>query len=114
VTHASLASLAASGEFAIDAAVAEQVEIQAKYQGYITRQQDEVARAEHHESLVLPCDLDYGTVRGLSIEVQQRLNQHRPETVGQASRISGITPAAISLLLVHLKRGIGTARRSVA
>ena len=114
VTHASLASLAASGEFAIDAAVAEQVEIQAKYQGYITRQQDEVARTEHHESLALPCDLDYGTVRGLSIEVQQRLNQHRPETVGQASRISGITPAAISLLLVHLKRGIGTARRSVA
>jgi tRNA uridine 5-carboxymethylaminomethyl modification enzyme len=114
VTHASLASLAASGEFAIDAAVAEQVEIQAKYQGYITRQQDEVARTEHHESLALPCDLDYGTVRGLSIEVQQRLNQHRPETVGQASRISGITPAAISLLLVHLKRGMGTARRSVA
>jgi len=114
VTHASLASLAASGEFAIDAAVAEQVEIQAKYQGYITRQQEEVARTEHHESLALPCDLDYGTVRGLSIEVQQRLNQHRPETVGQASRISGITPAAISLLLVHLKRGMGTARRSVA
>ena len=114
VTHASLASLAASGEFAIDPAVAEQVEIQAKYQGYITRQQEEVARTEHHESLALPCDLDYGTVRGLSIEVQQRLNQHRPETVGQASRISGITPAAISLLLVHLKRGMGTARRSVA
>jgi len=114
VTHASLASLAASGEFAIDAAVAEQVEIQAKYQGYITRQQDEVARTEHHESLALPCDLDYGTVRGLSIEVQQRLNQHRPETVGQASRISGITPAAISLLLVHLKRSMSTARRSVA
>ena len=114
VTHASLASLAASGEFAIDAAVAEQVEIQAKYQGYITRQQDEVARTERHESLALPCNLDYRTVRGLSIEVQQRLNQHRPETVGQASRISGITPAAISLLLVHLKRGIGTVRRSAA
>jgi len=64
--------------------------------------------------LALPGDLDYRTVRGLSIEVQQRLNQHRPETVGQASRISGITPAAISLLLVHLKRGIGTARRSAA
>jgi tRNA uridine 5-carboxymethylaminomethyl modification enzyme len=114
VSHAALASLAASGEFAIDAAVAEQVEIQAKYQGYIARQQDEVARTEHHESLALPCDLDYRTVRGLSIEVQQRLNQHRPETVGQASRLSGITPAAISLLLVHLKRGMGTARRSVA
>jgi len=114
VTHASLTSLEATNAPAIDAAVAEQVEIQAKYQGYIARQQGEVARAEHHEVLALPRDLDYRTVRGLSIEVQQKLNQHRPETVGQASRISGVTPAAISLLLVHLKRGIGTARRSVA
>ena len=114
VTHASLANLATTGVSAIDTAVAEQVEIQAKYQGYIARQQNEVARAEQHETLALPGDLDYCTVRGLSIEVQQRLNQHRPETVGQASRISGITPAAISLLLVHLKRGIGTARRSAA
>jgi len=114
VTHASLTSLEATNAPGIDAAVAEQVEIQAKYQGYIARQQGEVARAEHHEVLALPRDLDYRTVRGLSIEVQQKLNQHRPETVGQASRISGVTPAAISLLLVHLKRGIGTARRSVA
>jgi len=115
VTFASLANLAESGESsAIDPAVAEQVEIQAKYQGYIARQQDEVARTEQHESLALPRDLDYRTVRGLSMEVQQTLNQHRPETVGRASRISGITPAAISLLLVHLKRGMGTARRSAA
>jgi tRNA uridine 5-carboxymethylaminomethyl modification enzyme len=112
VTHASLAALAEAA--AVDAPVAEQVEIQAKYQGYIARQLDEVARTENHETLPLPGDLDYRSVRGLSIEVQQKLNHHRPETVGQASRISGITPAAISLLLVHLKRGIVGARRSVA
>jgi tRNA uridine 5-carboxymethylaminomethyl modification enzyme len=112
VTHASLAPLGQTA--AVDAAVAEQVEIQAKYQGYIARQLDEVARAENHENLALPADLDYRSVRGLSIEVQQKLNHHRPETVGQASRISGVTPAALSLLLVHLKRGLGTARRSAA
>ena len=84
--------------------VADQVEIQAKYAGYIARQRDEVARHEAHESLPLPPDFDYGAVRGLSFEVQQKLAQQRPETIGQASRISGITPAAISLLLVHLKR----------
>jgi tRNA uridine 5-carboxymethylaminomethyl modification enzyme len=113
VTHASLAPLLGQTG-AIDAAVAEQVEIQAKYQGYIARQLDEVARAENHENLALPANLDYRSVRGLSIEAQQKLNHHRPETVGQASRISGITPAALSLLLVHLKRGLGAARRSVA
>jgi tRNA uridine 5-carboxymethylaminomethyl modification enzyme len=112
VTHASLAALGQAG--AVDTTVAEQVEIQAKYQGYIARQLDEVARAENHENLALPADLDYRSVRGLSIEVQQKLNHYRPETVGQASRISGITPAALSLLLVHLKRGLGAARRSVA
>jgi tRNA uridine 5-carboxymethylaminomethyl modification enzyme len=88
-----------------DAAVAEQVEIQAKYEGYIERQRDEVARRAAMESRALPPTLDYREVKGLSAEVQQKLNQHRPETIGQASRISGITPAAISLLLVHLKRG---------
>ncbi|NLR76593.1 tRNA uridine-5-carboxymethylaminomethyl(34) synthesis enzyme MnmG [Leeia aquatica] len=87
-----------------DPAVKEQVEIQIKYQGYIDRQQLEVARAEGLEGVRLPDDLDYSTVRGLSKEVQQKLSQHRPETIGQASRISGMTPAAISLLLVHLKR----------
>ena len=85
--------------------VAEQVEILAKYQGYIERQRDEIARQEGYETTQLPTDIDYATVRGLSIEVRQKLSQHRPQTLGQAARISGVTPAAISLLLVHLKRG---------
>ena len=84
--------------------VIEQVEIQAKYQGYIERQREEVVKAEAGETMVLPPDLDFRVVYGLSIEVQQKLNQHRPETLGQASRIQGVTPAAISLLLVHLKK----------
>jgi tRNA uridine 5-carboxymethylaminomethyl modification enzyme len=88
-----------------DPAVAAQVEIQLKYEGYIDRQRDEVARRATTESWRLPPALDYRQVRGLSTEVQQKLEQHRPETIGQASRISGVTPAAISLLLVHLKRG---------
>ena len=88
-----------------DSQVAEQVEIQAKYEGYIERQRDEVARRAEFESRALPAELDYREVRGLSAEVQQKLNRHRPETVGQAARISGVTPAAISVLLVHLKRG---------
>jgi len=83
---------------------AEQIEIAAKYAGYVERQKDEVARHLAHDSLELPRDIDYASVRGLSKEVQQRLAQHRPETIGQASRIQGVTPAAISLLLVHLKR----------
>jgi tRNA uridine 5-carboxymethylaminomethyl modification enzyme len=87
-----------------DPQVVEQLEIAAKYQGYIDRQQDEVARQAGAENTRLPADLDYTTVRGLSKEVQGRLNQHKPETIGQASRIQGITPAAISLLLVWLKR----------
>jgi tRNA uridine 5-carboxymethylaminomethyl modification enzyme len=85
--------------------IASQVETQAKYEGYIERQREEVARRAELESRALPLDLDYRQVRGLSTEVQQKLNRHRPETVGQAARISGVTPAAISLLLVHLKRG---------
>ena len=93
------------GDFVVDAAVAEQVEIQAKYEGYIERQREEVERRAEFELRRLPLDLDYREVRGLSTEVQQKLNRHRPETVGQAARISGVTPAAISLLLVHLKRG---------
>ena len=87
------------------ASVAEQVEILAKYHGYIERQRDEIARQEGYETTELPIDMDYSVVRGLSIEVRQKLNQHKPETLGQAARISGVTPAAISLLLVHLKRG---------
>jgi tRNA uridine 5-carboxymethylaminomethyl modification enzyme len=85
--------------------VVEQVEIAAKYAGYIERQKDEVARAASYEHLKLPPDLDYMQVAALSIEVRQKLNKHRPETLGQASRISGVTPAAISLLLIHLRRG---------
>ncbi|KQY85637.1 tRNA uridine-5-carboxymethylaminomethyl(34) synthesis enzyme MnmG [Pelomonas sp. Root1444] len=85
--------------------VTEQVEISTKYAGYINKQADDVARAAHFEHLKLPDDLDYGLVHALSFEARQKLNKHRPETLGQASRISGITPAAISLLLVHLKKG---------
>jgi tRNA uridine 5-carboxymethylaminomethyl modification enzyme len=84
--------------------VVEQIEIAAKYSGYIDRQKDEVARAAHYENLKLPPDLDYMQVPALSIEVRQKLSKHRPETLGLASRISGVTPAAISLLLVHLKK----------
>lgn len=109
VTYASLMTLAGAGPSVQDATVAEQVEIQIKYQGYIKRQQIEVARNEHYESTRLPAALDYDSVLGISTEVRQILQRHRPETIGQASRISGITPAAISLLLVHLKR---TARES--
>jgi tRNA uridine 5-carboxymethylaminomethyl modification enzyme len=87
-----------------DPAVAEQVEIQVKYAGYISRQQVEVARHESHETTRIPADIDYDAVRGLSIEVRQKLASHRPETIGQAARMSGVTPAAISLLLVHIKR----------
>ena len=85
--------------------VVEQIEITAKYSGYIDRQRDEVQRAAHYENLKLPPDFDYLQVGALSIEVRQKLNKHRPETLGLASRISGVTPAAISLLMIHLKKG---------
>jgi tRNA uridine 5-carboxymethylaminomethyl modification enzyme len=104
VTYDKLMQLPGAGRGTDDPVVAEQVEIQAKYAGYIARQQDEVTRQAGQENLVLPSDLDYREVRGLSMEVQQKLNRHKPETVGQASRVSGVTPAAISVLLVHLKR----------
>jgi tRNA uridine 5-carboxymethylaminomethyl modification enzyme len=106
VSYAALMTLAAAGPAVDDEAVALQVEVATKYAGYIDRQQEEIVRHRAHESMCLPADLDYRTVRGFSTEVQQKLNQHRPETVGQAARISGITPAAISLLLVHLRRGL--------
>ena len=86
-------------------AVIEQVEIAAKYAGYIDRQKEEVERAAYYENLKLPTDLDYMQVTALSIEARQKLAKHRPETLGQASRISGITPATMSLLLIHLKKG---------
>ena len=107
VSYHSLSLIQPSVAAIEDPVAAEQVEIQAKYQGYIVRQQDEVNRREAQESAILPADLDYANERGLSIEVRQKLAQQRPETIGQAARISGVTPAAISLLLVHLKRSKG-------
>ena len=103
VTYASLLTLPGAGSPVADPQVAMQVEIATKYAGYIDRQHDEIARHLALESAQLPADLDYRSVRGLSVEAQQKLNLHKPETIGQAARISGITPAAISLLLVHLK-----------
>jgi tRNA uridine 5-carboxymethylaminomethyl modification enzyme len=84
--------------------VIEQIDIAAKYSGYIDRQNEEVERAAHYENMALPANLDYLAIGALSVEVRQKLDKHRPETLGQASRISGVTPAAISLLLVHLRR----------
>ena len=107
VGYAALMTLPGAGDAVDDAEVALQVEVSIKYAGYIERQKDEIARALAQEETRLPPDLDYRTVRGLSTEVQQRLNQQRPDTVGQAARMQGVTPAAISLLLVHLKRGLG-------
>jgi tRNA uridine 5-carboxymethylaminomethyl modification enzyme len=93
--------------------ISDQVEISIKYQGYIDRQAVEIARQEHNESFPLPESLDYTQVLGLSKEVQQKLNLHKPETLGQAGRISGVTPAALSLLLVHLKKGLGRPQAEV-
>ncbi|MBK6957082.1 MAG: tRNA uridine-5-carboxymethylaminomethyl(34) synthesis enzyme MnmG [Nitrosomonas sp.] len=112
VTYATLMTLPGAGEPVDNVQVAEQVEIQTKYHGYIQRQQEEVSRQAQYENTLLPKDIDYKVVNGLSNEVQQKLNQHKPETIGQASRISGVTPAAISLLLVHLKRGFGDKKQS--
>jgi tRNA uridine 5-carboxymethylaminomethyl modification enzyme len=112
VSYAALMTLPDAGPAVADAGAADQVEIQCKYQGYIARQQDEITRQEAHETTRLPADLDYRGVHGLSIEVQQKLNSVRPETLGQAARISGVTPAAISLLLVHLKRGFGVVQKT--
>ncbi|UCH49451.1 MAG: tRNA uridine-5-carboxymethylaminomethyl(34) synthesis enzyme MnmG [Betaproteobacteria bacterium] len=107
VSYRNLMTLEGIGPGLENEQAAEQVEIQTKYQGYIERQRDECARLEQVETVRIPEDLDYSQVRGLSSEVSQKLAQHRPETLGQAGRISGITPAAISLLLVHLKRSNG-------
>jgi tRNA uridine 5-carboxymethylaminomethyl modification enzyme len=110
VTYASLMTLPGAGTPVDDPAVAAQVEVSVKYAGYIERQRDEVARQLGQETLPIPPDLDYAQVRGLSTEARQKFAAGRPETVGQAARISGITPAAVSLLLVHLRRVAGTAR----
>ncbi len=106
VSYRLLMTLSNAGEGTMDEQVSEQVEIQAKYHGYIERQKSEVQRSAGQEDTKLPAEFDYRAVRGLSKEVLQKLEQQRPETLGQAARISGITPAAISLLLVHLKRGL--------
>ena len=100
----------AEPEYRLPENVIEQVEIQVKYQGYIDRQNEEIDSRRDIETLKLPDDIDYVKVKGLSAEVQQKLNQHKPETVGQASRISGVTPAAVALLMVHLKRGFKGAK----
>jgi len=104
VSYEALLSLGEDGLGETELAVREQVEISAKYQGYIDRQTDEVARSRGQENTKLPTGLDYREVHGLPIEAQQKLNAQQPETIGQASRISGITPAAISLLIIYLKR----------
>ena len=104
VTYAQLMQISDLGPGLADQAAAEQVEIQIKYEGYIHRQQDEIAKQQRNEQTLLPQQFDYKSVKGLSNEVIVKLNQTQPQTVGQASRISGITPAAISLLLVYLKK----------
>ncbi len=110
VTYASLMSLPNAGSGVEDPKVSEQVEIQAKYSGYIERQHDEIERSRRNEETRLPEDLDYNNVSGLSSEVRQKFNAQRPITLGQAGRIPGITPVAISLLLVHLKKRAGQRR----
>jgi tRNA uridine 5-carboxymethylaminomethyl modification enzyme len=115
VDHAALMTLhIGESAYSLDPQVIEQVEIQAKYQGYIDRQLDEVAKSLANEEARLPDDFDYSQVGGLSKEVQQKLALHRPQTIGQASRIQGITPAAISMLLVYLKRGALATQRASA
>lgn len=105
VSYAGLMALSTAPEGALrDSQQIEQIEISAKYQGYIDRQSEEVSRQAAQENSPLPEDIDYASVRGLSIEVQQRLRQAKPQTLGQASRIQGVTPAAISMLMIHLKR----------
>ena len=104
VDYNDLMTLAGAGGIVADPVIAEQVTIQARYSGYIERQQIEIERNRKLEDKPLPVDFDYGIVHGLSTEVEQKLSDYRPATIGQASRISGVTPAAISLLLVHLKK----------
>jgi tRNA uridine 5-carboxymethylaminomethyl modification enzyme len=110
LNYAGLVSVDGLGPGVADARVAEQVEIQARYAGYLGRQQEDIERRQRNECTVITEDFDYGQVRGLSTEVREKLERVRPGTIGQASRIPGMTPAAISLLLVHLKKS----RRQVA
>jgi tRNA uridine 5-carboxymethylaminomethyl modification enzyme len=110
--YARLMQLPGVGPGVDDAEVIDQLEISARYRGYIDRQQAEVVRHREQEDATIPAALDYALVRGLSSEVRQKLASHRPHTVGQAARIAGVTPAAISLLLVHLKKSGARQSRS--
>ena len=103
IDYAGLIEIIGEGE-GVTPAVAEQVEVQAKYSGYLDRQLDEIEKTKRHQKTSIPNVIDYAKVRGLSAEARQKLADHRPETIGQAGRIPGITPAAISLLMVHLKK----------
>ena len=111
MTYENLVKMTAFAPGLDDAEAAEQVEIQVKYEGYIARQQDEIEKQQRNENTLLPEMLDYRQVTGLSNEVIAKLNDHKPVSIGQASRISGVTPAAISILLVWLKKQ-GMLRRS--
>ena len=104
ITYKQLQTIARFEFPELDDAVGEQLDIQTKYQGYIDRQQIEIERMQKHETMKLPDDLDYSQVRGLSTEVMQKLTLIKPATLAQAGRISGVTPAALSLLLVYLKK----------
>lgn len=104
VTYNSLATLTGFGEALTDEAVIEQVEIDVKYAGYLSRMQDEIDKVKRNEATLLPESLDYDAIEGLSNEVKQKLKEYRPNTIGQAGRVQGVTPAALSLLLVHLKK----------
>jgi tRNA uridine 5-carboxymethylaminomethyl modification enzyme len=113
-TYASVVALPEAAPGVDNVQVAEQVEIQAKYEGYIARQNQEIERRRSSEEMPLPPELDFREIPGLSHEVQQLLNRHRPQTLGQASRLAGITPAAVSLLLVWLKRGFKAQKKKIA
>ncbi|RLW68791.1 MAG: hypothetical protein B6D71_12640 [gamma proteobacterium symbiont of Stewartia floridana] len=104
VSYRQLMTIARLGPGLQEPQEVEQLEVQAKYAGYIARQQGEIDKQRANESVLLPEDLDYTNVRGLSSEVREKFQRHRPETLGQAGRIPGVTPAAISLLLIHLKK----------
>jgi tRNA uridine 5-carboxymethylaminomethyl modification enzyme len=108
--YAKLISLEGIGPGVADTAVAEQVEIQVRYAGYLNRQKEDIEKRQRHEATAIASNFDYTRVRGLSSEIMEKLERVKPETVGQASRIPGMTPAAISLLLVHMKK----ARQQVA
>jgi len=112
VDYLSLHQLSGSGEPVADAQIGEALEIEAKYSGYIERQRAEIAKARRYAEQTLPIDLDYGQVLGLSVEAREQLSRHRPPTVGSAARVPGVTPAAIAVLLIHLKRRNGLAAAS--